>query len=177
MSLKTEFLAFVLRKTIADMVASEVKSERGTRMEQLLDLHEDTGAKQVAVKLPSGEQVATLTITQPSPKQVVDESRLLAWCKENRPDLVETVDHPATEAWTEERVNAEAFRRIEADVVDGDWITADGEHIDGIRTVTDAPSSFSVKYSKGGQDRIIDAWRSGELSSIEPGGTLPQIGA
>lgn len=177
MSLKTDLLGFVLRKTIADLTAAIVKGERAEKLEQLLELHEDTGAKQVAVKLPSGEQVATLTIAQPSPKHRVDEGRLLAWCRENRPDLVETIEHPATEAWTEEKVTADALSKIDATVVDGDWITADGEQVDGVHTVTPDPSSFTVKYATGGQDRIIDAWRSGELAAINPGDPLPQIGA
>lgn len=177
MSIKDEAITFTLKKTIADLVSSEVKDNRAEIMDALLELHEATGAKSIAVKLPSGEQVATLTISQPSPREVVDEGRLLAWARDNRPDLIETIEHPAQDAWTEERINMEAWRRIDAQVVDGQLITAEGEQVDGVKVVTDSPRSFSVKYSKGGQGRVIDAWRSGELSTIEPGGTLPQIGA
>lgn len=175
---RAALLAFTLRKTIADLVADEVKAERGDVFDRLADLHADTGTKQVSVKLPNGDPVATLTITQPSAKEHVNPAALLAWARENRPDWIETIEHPAQEAWTEEKVNPAVARKAGLTVLsDGSVVTDDGEVVDGLTYTTPAPSSFSVKYADGGRDRVIDAWRAGDLAEVDPGNTLPQIGA
>lgn len=170
---KEQRIAFILRKTLADYVAAEVKDERGTILDELLDLWEEHGVKQVSVNLPDGEAVATITLSQPSPStRITDDEAFIDWAEANYPEAVKTI--------TERKVDPALLKVIASEYAEsgGRHYTADGEEIPGVRTTTAAPSSFSVKYSKGdsSRQRVIEAWRSGELAGIDTGGTVPQIG-
>ncbi|MGQ7788167.1 hypothetical protein [Nesterenkonia sp. K-15-9-6] len=170
---KEDRLAFILRKTISDLVTAEVKTEREHVVADLLARFEEDGIKQLSVNLPDGEAIATLTITQPKPKTTIrDEDKLLAWAEENRPDLVEEV--PAHRV-----LSATALAELakSTTVVDGEHVTEDGETVPGLRTTTAAPSSFMVKYAQGDESRarLIEAWKDGELAEIDTGETVPQL--
>lgn len=178
-TLKERNLEFLLMKTLADVVKGETDSKRTELMEKLLAQFEETGTKSFSIHIPGAEKVATFTIAEPKPGHKVDNDALLNWCRENRPELVETVEHPATEAWTEAKLRDDVEKVITTEYkLAGDvYVTDEGEPVDGVEYVpAGTPKSFSVRYEKGGQDRVIEAWRSGELSSIEPGKNLPQIG-
>jgi hypothetical protein len=181
MSLKTENLKFLLMKTLTDLVKSETDDARKQLMELLLEQYEDTGTKSFSVQIPGAEKVATFTLAEPKPTHKVDDAALLAWCLEHRPDLVETVEHEEVvlEAWTEKRLaeGAAALVTSEYKLAGTMYVTDEGEPVDGVEYVpAGTPKSFAVRYEKGGQERVVEAWRDGELAGIEPGKNLPQIG-
>lgn len=180
MSLKTRNLGFLLRKTIADLVKGEVDAERADLMEALLAQYDETGTKSFTIQIPGAEKVATITIAEPKPAVKADPDALLEWCREHRPDMIRTVHHPAVEAWTEQTLAPEAAATLakEHSLAGTVYVTDEGEPVDGLEYVpAGRPKSFSVRYEKGGQARVIEAWKDGELSGIEAGDTLPQIGA
>ena len=175
---KERNLVFLLKKTIADIVKGEVDSDRAELTIALLKQYDETGSKSVTIKIPGAEKVATFTLAEAKPTTAVDGSALLEWCRENRPDLLTTVHHPAQEAWDETVLadGAAATLAKEAKLAGTSYITDDGELIDGLEYVpAGCPKSFSVRYEKGGQERIIDAWKSGELGELDAGRTIPQI--
>ena len=177
--LKDKNLRFLLMKTLADLVAAEVGDARGELMDDLLAQFDDLGVKSFTVKIPGAEKVATFTITEPKPTTKVDKDALLDWCVANRPDLVGVIAHPATEYWEEEVLTDDALKVLadELALAGEDYFTPDGEMVPGLKYVAAGrPISFSVKYEKGGQDRVIQAWRDGDLAGIEPGRNLPSIG-
>lgn len=176
-TIKDAALTFALRKTVADLVADEVKAERQRLQDRLLERMVDEGVKQTAVTLPDGTPVATLTVAQPSPRDVVDDAALLAWCQEHRPEWVTTVEHPAVEAWTEHRVDLDAVKAAKLATVDGQAVTEDGEVVEGITRRTPPPSSFAVKYAPGGREAIVGAYHAGQLGHLALGATLPAITA
>lgn len=179
MNLKERNLKFLLMKTLSDMVKTETDTERAELMETLLAQFNDTGTKSFSIQVPGAEKVATFTIAEPKPGHKVNDGALLAWCLVNRPDLVETLSHPAVDAYTEHRLRGDVEKVITSEYkLAGDtYITDEGEPVAGVEYVpAGTPKSFSVRYEKGGQERIIEAWRSGELAGIEPGKNLPQIG-
>lgn len=178
-TLKERNLKFLLMKTLADMVKGETDAERKELMDVLLAQFEDTGTKSFSIGIPGAEKVATFTISEPKPGHKVDPSALLAWCQEHRPDLVETIEHPPVEGWTEHRLRDDVEKVITKEYkLAGDmYVNDDMEPVDGVEYVpAGTPKSFTVTYVKGGQQRVIDAWRNGELAGIEPGQNLPQIG-
>jgi len=173
-NLKTNNLEFVLKKTIADFVTDEVKQDRQERMEELLEFFHEIGTDRFTVELPGGETVATISISKPKPKLQVKESELMGWLETNGYEhLIQTVTIPER---TEKKLPVDVLDQIGAiKTEDGEFVTADGVPVDGAEEVTPEPSSFTVRYAKGGQHRIIDAWHAGELSEIGAGTTLPQI--
>ena len=83
-------------------------------------------------------------------------------------------------ARTEHRLRGDVEKVITSEYkLAGDtYITDDGEPVAGVEYVpAGTPKSFTVRYAPGGQERVIEAWRSGELAGIEPGKNLPRIGA
>lgn len=174
MSLKQNNLQFVLKKTIADLVTDEVKQDRAERMQELLELFRDVGAEKFEVKLPDGQSVATISILKPKPKLAIKEYELMGWLEANGYEhLIETVTIPER---TEKRIPVDILDKIGAvETDDGEYVTPDGVPVDGAHVATPEPASFTVRYAKGGQHRIIDAWQAGELAGIDAGTTLPQI--
>lgn len=169
---KEQRLAHLLRKTVADFAKAEVEAERRDIFADLMEKYNEDGIKQLVIKLPDGEPLATFTISQPKPKtSVADDGALIEWAQENRPELVEEV--------TAVRLRADAVKTLTAETteVDGEHITDDGETVPGLRTTTAAPSSFTVKYSDGDESRrrLLEAWKSGELSALDTGETLPAL--
>lgn len=179
-TLKEQNLTFLLMKTLADVVKTETDKGRAELMETLLAQFEDTGNKSYSVHIPGAEKVATFTIAEPKPTHKVDPAALLAWCQVNRPDLVETIEHPPVEPWTEHRLRDDVEKVItkEYDLAQNTYyVNGDGAPVDGVEYVpAGTPKSFTVRYEKGGQERVIEAWRNGELGNITPGANLPQIG-
>ncbi|WP_138443546.1 hypothetical protein [Sinomonas susongensis] len=177
-TLKENNLIFLLKKTLADIVKGEVDTDRAELLERLLGQYDETGTKSFTVQIPGAEKVATLTLAEPKPTTKVDAAALLEWCRENRPDLLKTVHHPAQEAWDETVLADGAAVTItkEAKLAGTVYITDDGEPIDGLEYVpAGRPKSFTVRYEKGGQDRVIEAWKDGELGALDTGKNLPQI--
>jgi hypothetical protein len=174
MSLKINNLQFVLKKTVADFVTDEVKQDRTERMEELLEMFHELGVDRFTVELPDGEQVATISISKPKPKLQVQEGELMGWLEANGYEhLIETVTIPER---VEKKIPVDVLEKIGAiKTDDGEFVTPDGVPVDGAKEVTPEPSLFTVRYAKGGQYRIIDAWQSGELAGINAGTTLPQI--
>ena len=180
MTLKERNLKFLLMKTLSDMVKTETESERSELMDSLLAQFEETGTKSFSIQIPGAEKVATFTISEPKPGHKVNSDELLSWCLVHRPDLVETLRHPMVPAWDEHRLRGDVEKVITSEykLACDTYITDEGEPVAGVEYVpAGTPKSFSVRYEKGGQDRVIEAWRSGELSGIEPGKNLPRIGA
>lgn len=178
MSLKTDNLRFVLQKTILDLVKDEVDAERAKRVEALVARFHEEGTDRFVVTLPDGESVAAISLVKPKPKLAVNQAELIGWLETNGlGDLVQEVEIPAR---TEKQLPVDILEKIGAtEIEDGTYVTADGVPVDGAKTIYSDPSSVRVAYTNKaeGQQRIIDAWRDGELAGIEPGNTLPEIGA
>lgn len=175
-------LIFILRKTISDKVAASVKGEREDVFTRLKSAHDETGAKQLSVKLPSGTEVAKITLQQPKEQTHVDNGRLLSYLRDGGlDDYLEVIEHPAQEAWSETRVLNEAAAVAHltenAAWIEGHPVTEEGEMLEFITRTVGEPKSFTVTYAKGGQDRVISEWLDGNLAHLNPGEELPQIGA
>ncbi len=179
---KDRNLGFLLLKTLADVVKTEQEAGRAAILPALLDNYRETGSKTVSIHIPGAEKVAQFTLAEPKPGHKVDAENLLQWCEWHRPDLVEEIEHPAVAAWTERKLRADVEKVIpkEYKLAANTYMTDEGEPVDGITYVPAAePKSFTVSYEGGkeGVKRVIEAYRGGELATITPGHSLPQIGA
>lgn len=176
--------SFLLRKTISDRVAAQVKAEREALLQELLELRKSLGVKQLQVNLPDETPVATLTISQPSTQLQAAEDELVAYLeREGREDLLDTVVIPAQAERTERRAKPHALEALTQDVawIDGHPVTEDGEMLEWITQHTPPVKSFTVKYAKpkgqmSGDDRIVQEWLQGNLGQVDAGPDLPQLG-
>lgn len=181
MSIKDETLRTALMGAMATVVKDVNEEQRKKVLGQLVEQYKETGNKSWTVTLPSGDKVATLTLNESKAEPVVtDQDALLEWCRTHRPDLIETVEHPPVEAWTETRLKGAAVAHIvdETDLADTSFITKEGELVDGIEFKPAAdPSRFTLTYAA--KDRglsVVRAWREGFIP-IELSDHLPRIGA
>lgn len=180
MSLKEETLRTALMGAMATLVKDTNDGQRKKVLEQLLEQYRDTGNKSFSVFNLDGDKVASITLNESKPDTVVsDQGAFLDWCRENRPDLIETVEHPPVEGWRETRLKGAAVAHIVEDYkLAGDtYITGEGEPVDGVEYKTaPEPSKFTLSYTA--KDRglsLVQAWRDG-LIPIELDANLPQIG-
>lgn len=180
MNLKEQTLRTALMGAIASAVKDANDQQRKDLLAQLLDQYRDTGNKSFSVFNPDGDKVATITLNESKPETVVaDPDAFLDWCRENRPELVETVTHPPVEGWTEARVKGAALAHVVEDCkLAGDvYITDDGEPVDGVEYRAPAePSKFTLSYAA--KDRgisLVQSWRDGAIP-VDLGPSLPQLG-
>ncbi|MFJ5070200.1 hypothetical protein ACIQC7_27705 [Kitasatospora sp. NPDC088556] len=158
-------------KAVADAIGDELKQ---VRVEVQAALDENTGVRQVAAVLPSGAQVAKVSLTDPAPAAVVtDPEAFLAWVRDSHPDKgavvrrVVTEVRPATQTALLAEMTAAGVPQW-CDTETGEVHTVPGVEIRATRS-----RSHSVRFDKGGRDRVAEAWRSGELASL----VLPELTA
>lgn len=162
-------LFYLAQKTVLDVLKAQAEDTRAGRTADLLTRYAEDGVKSVAVKLPDGTKVATFTLNEPKPRLEVPPEALLEFVSEHYPDLVETVEHPPVEAWTERVVPPSALKALGLKATDsGDVVTKNGEVIPGAHATRDDPSNFTVRYEGGddGRERVIRAWQDGDLGHV-----------
>lgn len=181
MGLKEENLRLATVKAIADAIAGIIAEMREEHFNLLLEQYEADGNKQFSVKLPSGDKVATITLTEQRRSfEIKDDRAFLRWMQDNRPESVETVTVPPQPELVYESVKPRAIRSLlnRLDWADGHCVDSDtGEIVDGVvYCPAGRPKTFSVRYEADGRERVIDAWRQGELAELLGPDVLPQIG-
>lgn len=179
-TLRDETLRTALMGAMATVVKDANEAQRKKILDDLVKIHKDTGNKSWDINLASGDHVATITLNKTTAEAVATSpAALLEWCKTNRPDLVETVEHPPVEGWTETRLSPAAVATITKDykLAGTDYITDEGEPVDGVeyRPAPD-PNKFTLSYTA--KDRgasVVAAWREGFIP-LALDANLPQIG-
>lgn len=180
MTLKDETLRTALMGAMATVVKDVNEAQRAKILAELVTIYKDTGNKSWEIALPSGDKVAQITLNSTTAEAVAtNPAAFLAWCKENRPDLVETVEHPPVEGWTETRLSPAAVARVskEYKLAGTDYITEDGEPVDGIE-YKPAPDPVKFTLSYAAKDRgasVVASWREGFIP-LALDSNLPQIG-
>ena len=182
MSLKDDTLLIALMGGLSNIVKEANDSKRKELLGKLLNQYEQTGNKTYSVKNLEGDKVATITLSEPKAETVVsDTDAFISWCRDNRPELLETVHHPrqVVESWDEVVLKPTALADVLEDVqlAGTDYITPEGEPVDGIEfKPAPAPKSFTVTYTAKDRGKsLVQAWRDGRLP-LELDANLPQIG-
>jgi len=180
MSMRDDNLRLTLMKAVADTVAKFMAEAREQRLPDLLDFYDDNGSKSLSVRLPDGTKVATISL--PEKKEffeVTDKVAFLTWAREHHPEWIETVVVPPQPEITYEEVSeTQANRYLKGLAHQGDvaFDGKTGEVVDGVTYHPKGrPTSFSVLWEGEGKERIIDAWRTGQLAEIVGTDVLPQI--
>lgn len=119
------------------------------------------GTKQAAAALPNGETIAKVTWVTPGPQAVVtDEDAFVAWVMKVHPAHVERrfvveVREAFTKALMKELTAAGVAQWCDKDT--GELHTVPGVTIQG------RAAYQQLRFEEAGQQRVMDAWRSGEL--------------
>lgn len=130
---------------------------------------EATGAERLAVRLPDGTRVASITVSNPTPKPAItDEAAFIRFVEEIAPDEVVTVK-VVRPAYLKKLLD-EMEKRGEAEIVDP--VHGDITEVEGVEMQTARAASHSVTFEKTGRDALVAAATAGHLDHIEG---LPQL--
>lgn len=155
-------------KTLADQISGQIKTVRAEMQSAL----ESSGASQVRATLPDGTRVGTTSLTESvNSAQVVVPDAFIGWVRENAPSELTTVTvvRPAYQTELLEQMTAAGAAEI-PDQVTGEIVSVPGVEIRAGRSAT-----HSTRLVKGGAERIVAAWRAGDLAHLDlqqlmPGG-------
>lgn len=169
-------------RTLLDEVNAELNAARGAAQDEYKAKRAE-GVKTVEVTLPGGAKVGTVSIRDGARTVTVDEDALLAHVKATAPtEVVERVDpavlaDPEVVAWVlahrpqmvREQVRPAYAKKVTADLDDaGDLInTSTGEvvHLAEVR-IAGPSGDFSYRPAKDARERVLEAWRAGELGEL-----------
>lgn len=178
---RERLISYATAKAMYAFLGDYLSGEKEVIDAAMVERYNETDDKQKVIKIPGAEKIATLTLAEPKPQLKVEADALLEWCRENRPELVETVTHAPVEGWTESRLTPDALKLLQKEcTAAGDaFYTEDGQEVAGLTYVpAPAPKSASLLFvgNKDGQRRLLEAYRGGELGGIAPAPSLPAIG-
>ena len=186
-------LRIALLKAIADDIVQQMADERDGHRDLLVKKYAEDGVKSFDVRLPNGTKVSSISLAIPKDSTTVtDDAALIAWAKDNAPDLLREVTIPAvpeqvipaqperTEIHLDPKRVTELLERVKPiDSSGGEVVDPDtAQVVDGITYEPGGqPRSFSVHYEKEGREALALAYRAGELSHLVAGTPLPAIDA
>lgn len=164
MSLKEAAAREAYLKTLLDVVDGAYKEARSETQQLLEATSEETGARQVAVTIPGGPDIATVSLASgEAVAKVIDDEAFTAWVVENKGS--EIVRRFVTE------VQPAFTKKLLAELTatgNTEWADPENGLIHEVPGVAIAPSrarSHSVRFKKDGRDKVMEAWREGRLSS------------
>jgi hypothetical protein len=172
MSLKEAAARETYLKTLLDAINDAYKAARAEAQRELDKAAEETGARQVAVTLPDGTDIATVSLSAGSAEaRVTDPDAFTAWVVEHYGSEIER------RFVTEVRA---AFREklLGALTAAGGIEWADPEtgvihEVPGVEIAPARARTHSLRFKKDGRDQVMAAWREGRLADV----ALPELTA
>lgn len=172
MSLKDASAREAFLKTLLDVVNDAYEDARAETQRLLDAAAGETGTRQVAVSLPGGPDIATVSLSGGEPAaRVVDEDAFTAWAIANVPSEIERRFVTEVRPAFSKKVLGEMTA---AEVAE--WTNPETGVIHEVPGVELAPGralTHSVRFKKGGRDRVMEAWREGRLADV----ALPELTA
>lgn len=171
MSLKEAAAREAYLKTLLDVVNGAYKEARA-ETQQLLDAAaEETGARQIAVTLPDGPDIATVSLSSgEAAAKVVDEDEFTAWAIANYGTEIER-----KLVTTVRKAFVDRLLKEVTAIGTGEWADMNGvlQKVPGVEMVPTQARTHSVRFKKEGRDRVMAAWREGRLTGV----VLPELTA
>lgn len=159
MTLKDNALRSAILKAISDALKAEVDAGRTELFDELLELHELTGAKSLDVSLPDGRKIASISLAMP-------KAGLDAWIAQHYKGAVIKVParREISPPFRDELLSRLTF------TPEGVAIDENGEIVPGVEwRAAGAPKSFSIRFEKTGREQIAAAWSDGQFGPLMPG--------
>lgn len=172
MSLKEAAAREAYLKTLLDVVNDAYKEAR-TETQSLLDIAaEETGTRQVAVTLPDGPDIATVSLSSgEAAAKVTDDEAFTAW-------VIATVPSEVERRFITEVRGAFRTKLLGELTAAGrtEWADPETGVIHEVPGVAIAPArarTHAVRFKTDGRDQVMTAWREGRLATV----ALPQLTA
>ena len=125
-TLRTLNFQYAALKRVADVVKEGMAYIKDQHLEALQADAERSGGRQWAVDV-DGEKVATISLGGGKQKPVItDETALIEWAQQNRPDMVETRPRLT------EQAKRSTLPALVSTYADGEAVTEDGEALPGV---------------------------------------------
>jgi hypothetical protein len=152
-------------KALRDQIDAEYNAARGELTGELLAAWREQRQDRAPAELPDGSTVATVSLTKPKDTlAVVDERAFTAWAKTAHPEEVTVEMRVAVRSSYRSALLAEMTKT--GAIVDPQT----GEVVPGVALLPGGePSTFSLRFAKGGREAVAEAWRRGDLTELVDG--------
>lgn len=172
MSLKEAAAREAYLKTLLDVVNDAYKEAR-TETQNLLDTAaEETGTRQVAVTLPGGPDIATVSLSAgEGAAKVTDPEKFKAWVLDNFDSEIKREFVTSVQPAFEKKLLAELTAAGGTEWADPE--TGVIHEVPGVEIAPSRARTHAVRFKKDGRDQVMTAWREGRLATV----ALPQLTA
>lgn len=168
MNLSQLALAEVALKALGDDIAARLKDVRAAMQCEL----DDSGVRTVDATLPDGTKAGTVSRSTPKPKATVaDEAAFLAWVRDRASSEIASRVVTEVRPAYRDALLAEMTKAGAAEVADTE--TGEVLSVPGVTVAASRTATHSVRISDEQREAIAEAWRSGQLATLD----LPQLAA
>lgn len=172
MSLREAAAREAYLKTLLDAVDEAYKAARADVQSLLDTAAEETGTRQVAVTIPDGPEVATVSLTSgETAAKVIDPDAFKAWVIEHFGSEIKREFVTSVQPAFQKKLLAEMTAAGSAEWVD----TGTGvvHEVPGVAIAPSRARGHRVLFKKTGRADVMAAWREGRLAGV----ALPELTA
>ncbi|HZX39705.1 MAG TPA: hypothetical protein VFF37_15500 [Streptomyces sp.] len=172
MSLRDAAAREAYLKTLLDFVNDAYKEARAETQTLLDTAAEETGTRQVAVTLPDGLDIATVSLSAgEGAAKVTDPEKFKAWVLENYGSEIKREFVTSVQPAFEKKLLAEMTAAGGTEWPDPE--TGVIHEVPGVEITASRARTHAVRFKKDGRDQVMAAWREGRLATV----ALPQLTA
>lgn len=172
MSLRDAAAREAYLKTLLDVVNDAYKEARAETQSLLDTAATETGTRQVAVTLPDGPDIATVSLTAgEGAAKVTDPEKFKAWVLENYGSEIKREFVTSVQPAFEKKLLAELTAAGGTEWPDPE--TGVIHDVPGVEIAASRARTHAVRFKTGGRDQVMTAWREGRLATV----ALPQLTA
>ena len=172
MSLREAAAREAYLKTLLDVVNDAYKEARAETQTLLDTADEETGTRQVAVGVPDGPDIATVSLTAgEAAARVTDPDKFKAWVLENYGTEIKREFVTSVQPAFEKKILAEMTAANSTEWADAE--TGVVHEVPGVAIAGTRSRTHAVRFKKDGRDQVMTAWREGRLAAV----ALPQLTA
>jgi hypothetical protein len=172
MSLKEAAAREAYLKTLLDVVNDAYKEARNETQSLLDTAAQETGTRQVAVTLPDGPDIATVSLSAgEGAAKVSDPDKFKAWVLENYGSEIKREFVTSVQPAFEKKLLAEMTAANSTEWADTE--TGVVHEVPGVEIAPARARTHAVRFKKDGRDQVMTAWREGRLATV----ALPQLTA
>ncbi|MES9522401.1 hypothetical protein [Streptomyces capoamus] len=170
MNLKEAAAREAALKTLLDTVKDAYEDARKETRTALEAAAETTGVRQVAVALPDGPDIATVSLSSgEAAAKIVDEDAFTAWVLANYGSEIERKFITTVRAAFTDRLLKQMTAAGAAEYADPE--TGVIHEVPGVQIAPARARTHSVRFKKDGREQVMQAWREGRLTAA----VLPEL--